>query len=147
IMHLPDDCLSFIFQRLDCRSDRESFGLTCHRWLNIQNISRRSLEFNCSFTQLDISLLSHTRLASRLKFLNLRMCRTVDDESIAAIAKECPLLKEWNLALCHEVRISGWMSIGLNCHKLKKLHVNRCRNLCDRGLQALRDGCKQLSVL
>lgn len=338
IMDLPDDCLFFIFQRLDSSSDRETFGLTCHRCLRIQNLSRRSLQFQCSFTQLDISSLSHSyvtinsshihrllthfqhlhslslsgctqlpdsslsHLASygsnlhtlrldccfaitdhglsvvasscpslqvislyrcqitdsgleslanscstlkdvnllycyaisdcglralsqrchqlqavrisnckgvtgigfqgcsstlayveaescklepegisgiisgggieylnlsgliwrlggtglgtigrgfalRLKILNLRMCRTVGDASIVAIAEGCPLLQEWNLAVCHQVGIVGWSSIGTNCHKLEKLHVNRCRNLCDCGLKALRNGCKQLSVL
>ncbi|KAF3434933.1 hypothetical protein FNV43_RR22020 [Rhamnella rubrinervis] len=338
IVHLPDDCLFFIFQWLECSTDRESFGLTCHRWLHIQNLSRRSLQFQCSFNQLNpsslfnahqninsfhlhrllvrfqhlqslslsgctelpdsaltqlqyygsnlqtlyldccfgitdhglslaarsspllvfISLyrcnitdsglgslanacsgLKHVNLsycsfisdqglralsqgchqlqvvqiahckgvsgigfrgcsstlayieadscklepegikamvsgggveylnisgvslyiggdglaaigkgfASSLKILNLRMCRTVGDESIVAIAKGCPQLQEWNLALCHEIRIMGWESIGFNCQSLEKLHVNRCRNLCDRGLQALRNGCKRLSVL
>ncbi|XVF31996.1 hypothetical protein REPUB_Repub17cG0043700 [Reevesia pubescens] len=338
IMLLPDDCLSFVFNYLDCRADRESFGLTCRRWLNIQNLNRRSLEFpssfsiigpsslsqicininsfhlfriltrfqyleylslsgckelpdsglsylksyssrlqtlcldccfqitdyglslvgngcpsltvislyRCNITDAGLEALANTCLALRhvnlaycprisdsglsalsqgccqlraikisncwgvsgvglrgssstlvyidaescnlepegiraivsgggLKFLNmaglswlnfrgglaaigngfavrlkilsLRMCRTVSDASIAAIAKGCPQLQEWNLALCHEVRFSGWTSIGLNCHNLEKLHVNRCRNLCDLGFQALRDGCKQLSVL
>ncbi|KAF4373919.1 F-box/LRR-repeat protein 12 isoform X1 [Cannabis sativa] len=338
IMHLPDDCLYFIFQRLDCFTDRESFGLTCQRWLQIQNHSRRSLQFACSFTHLSLSSLGHpnfnfhsfhlnrvltrfqnlqslslagciyltdsalaplqfygsnlqaihfdccfcitdngfsiaatacpllTRvslyrcnvtdvglanfakacsglkqvnlshcsyisdhglrtlvngchqlqavkisfcsritgigfrgcsstlayveaescdlepqgigglvsgggleyldvsslswhvgrdglvaigagLGSSLKILNLRLCRTVGDESISAISKGCPLLQEWNLALCNEVRISGWVSIGMNCHNLEKLHVNRCRNLCDNGLMALRNGCRRLSVL
>lgn len=85
--------------------------------------------------------------ATRLKILNLWLCRTVGDESIAAIARGCPLLQEWNVALCHGVRIAGWQSIGINCNKLEKLHVNRCRNLCDLGLQALREGCKRLLVL
>ncbi|CAB4321393.1 unnamed protein product [Prunus armeniaca] len=85
--------------------------------------------------------------AFSLKILNLRLCRTVGDESIVAIAEGCPLLEEWNLALCHGVRIVGWSSIGMNCHKLEKLHVNRCRSLCDGGLLALQNGCKQLSVL
>ncbi|KAM7272091.1 hypothetical protein ACFE04_031305 [Oxalis oulophora] len=336
IAHLPDDCLSFIFQRLDCYSDHESFGLTCHRWLNIQNVNRRSLQFLCtssgqsSFSQssmsisslhlfklltrfqnldflsvsgctelsdsglhylksygskvqalymdfcfkisddglftvstscpllMDISLsrcdvtdsgleilakanlplkrvnlsycsrisdiglkalcnscrgLKAVKLsycsrvtgigfrecsptlsfidaescnlypagimeivsgggleylnvsgsdwsahraglrgigigfASSLKVLNLRACKRLDDRSIAAIAKECPLLVEWNLASCHDVGISGWESIGLHCHKLAKLHVNRCRQLCDDGLRALREGCKGLLVL
>lgn len=338
IMHLPDDCLSIIFRWLDSSSDRESFGLTCHRWLNIQNTSRHCLQFHCSFSLSNFSSLSETShvinayhlrrlltrfqhleylslsgctelpdsglthlqffgsklhslfldccfgltdnglslvaigctslvvislyrcnitdvglgnlasgcsalkhinlsycslvsdhglralsqtcrqlqavkisccgevsgtgfrecsptltyidaescklepegikgivsgggleylnisciswsvhgdglaaigtgFARRLKMLNLRLCRTVGDESIAVIAKGCPLLQEWNLALCHEVRVSGWQSIGFNCSKLEKLHVNRCRNLCDRGLQALRDGCKRLLVL
>lgn len=345
IMHLPDDCLFFIFQWLDCTTDRESFGLTCRRWLQIQNLSRRSLQFACSFTHLSLSSLAHpnfnvspfqlhrllTRFqhlqslslsgclylpdsgltplqhygsnlqaihfdccfsitdhgvslaaaacpllvvvslyrchvtdvgleslanacsglkqlnlshcskisdfglgalsrgcrqlqavrisfcsgltgigfrgcsstlayveaescslepdgieaivsgggieyldvscinkiifpvkgphiedvfaaigggfASSLRILNFRMCRTVRDASILAIAKGCPQLQEWNLALCHEVKISGWMSIGTYCNKLEKLPVNRCRNLCDQGLLALRNGCQRLSVL
>ncbi|XP_052181689.1 F-box/LRR-repeat protein 12-like [Diospyros lotus] len=338
IMHLPDDCLYFIFQRLDCGSDRNSFGLTCHRWLCVQNSSRQSLQFQCSFSVLNISSLSltsasvnsfqlqklltrfrqlqslslsgciklpdsglsglqyygpelqafyldccfgitdnglslvaagcpslsrislyrcnisdvgleilaksclalkdidlsycslitdkgiralsqnchHLRAvrmsycrsisgvgfrgcsqslsyleaescklepegimgivsgggleylnasslswcingdglafigcgsATRLRVINLRLCRSVNDEAVMAIAKGCPWLQEWNLAVCHEVRISGWESIGSDCHNLERLHVNRCRNLCDRGLQALRDGCKRLSIL
>lgn len=338
IMHLPDDCLFFIFQRLNCTTDCESFGLTCHRWLHIQNLSRHSLQFQCSLnllnplslfnahhdassfhlqrlltrfqhlqflclsgctelpdsgltqlqhygsklqtlyldccyciTDLGLSLaatscpllvvislyrcritdvgleslasacsalrhvnlsycslisdqgiralsqgcrqlqtvrmahcmgitgngfrgcsstLAHieaeycklesegieamvsgggieyldfsaiggcfrgdgfsgigTGFASRLKILNLRMCRTVGDESIMAIAKGCLQLQEWNLALCHEIRTTGWECIGINCQNLEKLHVNRCRNLCDLGLQALRNGCQRLSVL
>ncbi|CAN8269974.1 unnamed protein product [Cochlearia groenlandica] len=338
ITHLPDDCLSFIFQRLDDVTDNDSFGLTCHRWLNIQNISRRSLQFQCSFTVLSPSSLSQTNLDvnshhlhrlltrfqwleslslsgctvlsdlslvslrypgarllslyldccfgvsdngistiasfcpnlrvislyrcnvsdigletlaraclplrrvnlsycpmvsdfgikalsqaclqlesvkisncksitgvgfsgcspalgyvdaescqlepkgitgiisgggieflnisgascyirkdglvpigsgidSKLRILNLRMCRTVGDESIKAIAKGCPLLQEWNLALCHEVKVSGWEAVGKWCCSLQKLHVNRCRNLCDQGLLALRCGCKNLQIL
>lgn len=83
----------------------------------------------------------------RLKVLNCRMCRSISDESVVAIAKGCPSLREWSLARCHEIRIPGWESIGLNCNNLMTLHVNGCRNLCDRGLVAMRDGCRQLSVL
>ncbi|XP_074284024.1 F-box/LRR-repeat protein 12 [Silene latifolia] len=83
----------------------------------------------------------------RLQVLNTRLCRTLRDESVAAIAKGCPSLVEWNLALCHEIKVDGWESIALNCHNLEKLHVNRCRNLCDRGLQALENGCNKLSIL
>lgn len=344
IMHLPDDCLFFIFQRLDCTTDRESFGLTCRRWFHIQNLCRRSLPFACSFTHLSLASLYHPnfnvssfqlsrlltrfqhlqslslsgclylpdsgltplqlygsnlqaihfdccfsitdlgislaaaacpllvvvslyrcqvtdvglenltnacsglkqvnlaycskisdnglralslgcrqlqavivsfcsgvtgvgfrgcsstlayveaescplepegieaivsgggivyldascinkiifpvnwphisafaesgrRFASSLRILNFRMCRSVCDATILAIAKGCPQLQEWNLALCHEVKISGWMSIGMYCNNLEKLHVNRCRNLCDQGLLALRNGCRRLSVL
>ncbi|GAU29967.1 hypothetical protein TSUD_360820 [Trifolium subterraneum] len=337
IMHLPDDCLTIIFRALDCPTDRESFGLTCRRWLHIQNFNRRSLQFVCSFnilnpsslltksldvhtvhlhrllrrfqhleslslcgcaelndsgltrlisygsnlqnlnldccfkvtnyglslvasgchllttislyrclgvtdegldtlataclylkyvnlsycskisdkglkalTQrcrqlqavnishcesingvgfegcsksltyveaescklnlegvtgivsgggieyLDVSCLSWSPLgdplhglsfSSSLKILNFRMCRSVANSSIIAIAMGCKLLEEWNLALCHEVRISGWQAVGYYCQNLKKLHVNRCRNLNDNGLQALRDGCKSLSIL
>lgn len=336
VMDLPDDCLVFIFQRLSCGSDRESFGLTCRKWLDIQNQNRHSLQFDCSVTYFKLPLsetphridkyelhkvlnrfqhlqslslsgctelpdlalkqlqqygsglkalhldcclkitdaglsfiasgcpsltfislyrcnISDTGLealaescvqledinlsycssitdrgisfivqncvqlramrisnckgidgigfrgcsptlvyleaescglkpegissivsgegleylnisnlswsihgdglgaigagfAARLRVLNLRLSRTLGDESAALIAKGCPSLAEWNLALC-EIRFAGWQSIALNCHNLEKLHVNRCRNLCDRGLQALKNGCRQLSVL
>ncbi|XP_072970226.1 F-box/LRR-repeat protein 12-like [Typha angustifolia] len=85
--------------------------------------------------------------AMRLRFLNLRLCRFVVDDSVSIIAKGCPLLEEWSLAVCHEIRFSGWSAIGSSCKSLKVLHVNRCRNLCDRGLQALGDGCERLEVL
>ncbi|KAG8371623.1 hypothetical protein BUALT_Bualt13G0107500 [Buddleja alternifolia] len=338
IFQLSDDCLYFIFQRLDSSLDRESFGLTCHRWLHIQNSSRRSLQFQCSFTQLsvpslsqpsmnvnsfhlykllnrfqqlhslslsgctelqdsclsmlitygsklqslhleccfritdhglsfiangcpfltvvslyrcnitdtglstltkscssikDVNLsyclhisdhgitalskncrhlrairISHCRnvnglgfqgcsqsliyleadscklepegitaivsgggleylnisnlrwcirghgfgvidsqFIARLKVIDFRLCRTIDDEAVVKIARGCPLLEEWNLALCHEIRIGGWRSIGSNCGNLKQLHVNRCQNLCDQGLVALRDGCRRLRKL
>ncbi|XP_006298975.2 F-box/LRR-repeat protein 12 [Capsella rubella] len=337
IIHLPDDCLSFIFQRLDNVADHDSFGLTCRRWLNIQNINRRCVQFECSFTILNPASLSQpnpdvnsyhlhrllTRfqwlehlslagcmvlndssltslripgarlrglyldccfgisddgiftiasfcpnlrvlslhrcnisdigletlaraslpllcvnlsycplvsdfgikalsqaclqlesvkisscksitgvgfnncsptliyvdaescqlepkgitgiisgggieflnlsgvscyikeglvpigsgIASKLRILNLRMCRTVGDESIEAIAKGCPVLQEWNLALCHEIKVLGWEAVGKWCRNLKKLHVNYCRNLCDQGLLALRGGCTNLRIL
>ncbi|RDY06662.1 F-box/LRR-repeat protein 12, partial [Mucuna pruriens] len=337
IMHLPDDCLAIIFRGLDSHTDRDSFGLTCRRWLHVQDFNRRSLQFECSSTVLHPSSLStknidihtihlhrllrrfqhleslslsncrelndsgltrlitygsnlqklnldcclkvtdyglslvasgcpslisislyrclsitdkgletlastclsmkHVNLsycsqisdkglkaltqwchqlqainishcdgitgvgfegcsktlayveaescklnpegvmgmvsgggieyidvsglswsvlgdplpgisfASHLKVLNFRLCRTVSDTSIVAIAKGCPLLEEWNLALCHEVTLPGWQAVGLHCHNLKRLHVNRCRNLSDNALQALREGCKKLSIL
>nr|CAD1816962.1 unnamed protein product [Ananas comosus var. bracteatus] len=58
-----------------------------------------------------------------------------------------PLLEEWSLTLCHEVRFPGWLVIGLNCKKLTLLDASRRRNLCNRRLQALRDGCDHLEVL
>lgn len=85
--------------------------------------------------------------AQRLKILNLRLCRSIGDESVAAIAMGCPLLQEWNLALCHGVKTPGWQAIGMHCNNLEKLHVIRCRNLGDQGLEALRRGCKRLTVL
>lgn len=88
-----------------------------------------------------------SEFATKLRFLNLRLCRFVGDEFVEAIAKGCPLLEEWNLAVCHRIHLFGWEAIGLNCRNLKILHVNRCQNLCDQGLMALRDGCNQLKLL
>nr|XP_043638453.1 F-box/LRR-repeat protein 12-like [Erigeron canadensis] len=40
---LSDDCLFLVFEKLDSKADRDSFGLTCHRYLDIQNSSRKCL--------------------------------------------------------------------------------------------------------
>ncbi|OVA05149.1 Leucine-rich repeat [Macleaya cordata] len=85
--------------------------------------------------------------AMKLRVLNLRICRDVSNEVVMKISKGCPLLQEWNLAHNNQINLHGWEAIGSNCHNLEILHVNLCLNLCDRGLGALRDGCKRLSVL
>ncbi|XP_057484617.1 F-box/LRR-repeat protein 12-like [Actinidia eriantha] len=85
--------------------------------------------------------------STRLRVLNFRLCRTIKDESILAIAKRCPLLEDWNLALRHKVKLLAWESISSNFCNLKRLHVNRCHNLCNLGLQAMRDGYRRLSIL
>ncbi|XP_014758153.1 F-box/LRR-repeat protein 12 [Brachypodium distachyon] len=94
-----------------------------------------------------LDALGNVCYAKKLRFLNLRMCRNLTDDSVVAIASGCPLIEEWNLAVCHGVRLPGWSAIGLHCDKLRILHVNRCRNICDQGLQALKDGCVRLEVL
>ncbi|MCL7050392.1 hypothetical protein MKW94_020929 [Papaver nudicaule] len=43
ITSLPDDCICNIYKCLRNRADRNSFGLTCHQWLHIQNTNEQSL--------------------------------------------------------------------------------------------------------
>ncbi|MCL7050374.1 hypothetical protein MKW94_017619 [Papaver nudicaule] len=45
ITNLPGDCLNLIFKCLKARDDRNSFGLTCHDWLCIQNINQKSFHY------------------------------------------------------------------------------------------------------
>ncbi|URE35404.1 hypothetical protein MUK42_35820 [Musa troglodytarum] len=204
-LYLPDDCLLMIFRKLQNRADRNAFGLTCHRWLQIQNIARRSLALQFSYdpniyrnyviylprlltrfphlrsislagcTELPDSALLRLRdfgsnirairgtgfaghsstltyleadscmltpeglseavsgggleylnisnlrvcigadglamigagSATKLRYLNLRMCRLVSDDSVIAIAQGCPLLEEWSLSVCHELHGIG----------------------------------------
>ncbi|KAJ8491971.1 hypothetical protein OPV22_013692 [Ensete ventricosum] len=195
-------------EKLQNRADCNAFGLTCHRWLQIQNIARRSLALHFSYdpniyrnyviylprlltrfphlssislagcTELPDSALlrmppfgiyyslplairgtgfagcsstltyleadscmltpegvseavsgggleylniSNLRIcvgadglamigagsATKLRYLNLRMCRFVSDDSVIAIAQGCPLLEEWSLSVCHELHGIG----------------------------------------
>ncbi|GKE38717.1 RNA-directed DNA polymerase, eukaryota [Tanacetum coccineum] len=70
-----------------------------------------------------------------------------EDDAVMTISKECRLLHEWNLSFCYKIEVFGWESIGLYAQNLKILNVSYCDNLCSRGLTALYNGCKRLSVL
>nr|GEU47181.1 probable ADP-ribosylation factor GTPase-activating protein AGD14 isoform X1 [Tanacetum cinerariifolium] len=81
-----------------------------------------------------------------LKFLNFERCYFVEDDAVMTISKGCRLLHEWNLSFCYKIGVLGWESIGLYAHNLKILNVSYCDNLYSRGLTALYNGCKRLSV-
>ncbi|XP_015162698.1 F-box/LRR-repeat protein 12 isoform X2 [Solanum tuberosum] len=154
IMQLPDDCLLFIFQHLDCGSDRESFGLTCRRWLQIQNLNRRSLQFQCSFTMLNFSSLSQTntristlhlyRLLNRfqnLESLSLSGCTELPDSDygLEALSNSCLALEDLNLSYCSRISDYGVRAISQNCRRLRAIRISYCRNLTGAGFQ----GCSQ----
>ncbi|MED6110261.1 hypothetical protein PIB30_041305 [Stylosanthes scabra] len=84
---------------------------------------------------------------STIKILNFRLCKTVTDPTVIAIAKGCKLVEEWNLALCHGVSIPGWKAVGFYCNNLKTLHVNGCRRFNFSCLAFFRDGCESLSTV
>ncbi|KAI3843479.1 hypothetical protein MKW92_000631 [Papaver armeniacum] len=43
VTNFPDDYLNLILKFLETKKDRNSFGLTCHEWLRIQNNNHESL--------------------------------------------------------------------------------------------------------
>lgn len=159
IMQLPDDCLLFIFQYLDCGSDRESFGLTCRRWLQIQNINRRSLQFQCSFTMLNISSLSQnntqistfqlSRLLNRfqnLESLSLSGCTELPDSGLALLPRHGSKLQSLHLDCCFMITANGLSSVASGCSSLVILSLYRC-NVTDYGLEALSNSCLALEDL
>ncbi|XP_071741156.1 F-box/LRR-repeat protein 12-like [Rutidosis leptorrhynchoides] len=85
-------------------------------------------------------------IAKNLKILSVWTCSFVTDGCIMKFTKGCPLLQEMNLSCCRGIRLPGWESIGLHCQNLK-IHVNYTKTICDKGLLALGNGCKSLSVL
>ncbi|XP_060174942.1 F-box/LRR-repeat protein 12 [Lycium barbarum] len=134
IMQLPDDCLHFIFQHLDSGSNRESFGLTCRRWLQIQNLNRRSLQFQCSFTMLNISSLS----------LNNAQISTFQ---LYRLLNRFPNLELLSLAGCTELPDSGMALLILHGSKLQSLHLDCCFRITDDGLSSAASGCSSLVIL
>ncbi|KAK7854442.1 f-box/lrr-repeat protein 12 [Quercus suber] len=165
ILNLPDDCLFLIFQWLDCSCDRESFGLTCRRWLNIQNLSRQSLQFQCSvtnFAQLIRSTLSQTipinsfhlcRLFTRFQYLqslSLSGCTQLLDLDLRQLEHCGSNLRTLFLDCCLEITDRGLFLVVLSvlglhlakaCSALKDVNLSYCANISDHGLKAVTQGC------
>lgn len=157
IIHLPDDCLSSIFQRLHYVTDRDSFGLTCRRWLNIQSITRRSLQFHCSFTvpsslsqsnpDVDTHLLH--RLLTRfqwLEHLSLSGCTALNDWSLASLRFPGARLHSLYLDCCFRVSDNGISTVVSFCPSLRIVSLYRC-NISDIGLETLARACLPLKYL
>ncbi|KAG5598426.1 hypothetical protein H5410_029796 [Solanum commersonii] len=172
IMQLPDDCLLFIFQHLDCGSDRESFGLTCRRYLQIQNLNRRSLQFQCSFTMLNFSSLSQTntrikpriivpvrmhrasrfglsllpRHGSKLQSLHLDCCFGITDSGLSCVASGCSLLVILSLYRCN-VTDYGLEALSNSCLALEDLNLSYCSRISDYGVRAISQNCRRLRAI
>ncbi|KAM1760985.1 hypothetical protein ACFX12_003804 [Malus domestica] len=141
-MDLPDDCLIFIFQCLVSGSDRESFGLTCHRCLRVQNLSRRSLQFQCSFKQLDISSLSLSAFTLVVPIWVHRATRF----RLVPLATGCPSLQVISLYRC-QITDFGLGNLDKSCLVLKDVNLLYCYFISDCGLKALSQGCRQLQAV
>ncbi|CAL1393039.1 unnamed protein product [Linum trigynum] len=153
IIHLPDDCLSIIFQKLNSSTDRESFGLTCHRWLKIQNTNRKSLQFSCSFTVIQLSSSSRAtllvssyhvhRLLNRfqhLEHLSLSGCTELQDSALNLLQVHGSKLLSLSLDCCFRITDFGLSLIANSCPSLTDISFYRC-NITDDGLGALVNGC------
>ncbi|KAL8516494.1 hypothetical protein ACS0TY_014950 [Phlomoides rotata] len=156
ILHLADDCLFFIFQKLDSSTDRESFGLTCRRWLHIQNLSRRSLQFECSLTQLrslslsqpstSISSFHLYRLLNRypcLNFLSLSGCTELPDSGLSLLILYRSKLQSLHLDCCFSITDHGLSFVATGCPFLTNISLYRC-NITDSGLETLSQFCSSL---
>ncbi|XP_017219946.1 F-box/LRR-repeat protein 12 [Daucus carota subsp. sativus] len=163
ILHLPDDCLYFIFQRLESVFDRKSFGLTCHRWLFIENTSRRSLQFPCSFRHLHRTSLSRTSSTvgsfqlytmldrfQHLELLCLSGCVHLPDSGLSQLQYYGSKLQTLYLDCCFGITDDlgsmtddGLSVVASGCRSLKCISLYRC-NVSSIGIEALAKSCRAL---
>nr|XP_043638432.1 F-box/LRR-repeat protein 12-like [Erigeron canadensis] len=104
ISMLPDDCLFLVFGKLKTKADRDSFGLTCHRFLDVQNSSRRCLRTSdkCEISSSMIAKLLNR--FTRLQYLGVSTgCR---DFSNLIITNKLPIhgsrLRSLDLSNCFD---------------------------------------------
>ncbi|KAK9724864.1 hypothetical protein RND81_05G103800 [Saponaria officinalis] len=158
ITDLPDDCLVFIFKRLSCESDRRAFGLTCRKWLEIQNQNRQSLQFDCSLTNFMVPL-SETfynidtyklhRILTRfphLKSLSLSGCTELPDSGLKPLQNYGCTLRALHLDCCFKITDNGLSFVATGSPSLTFISLYRC-NVNDTGVETLANGCFGLEAV
>lgn len=152
IMDLPDDCLIFIFKWLRDECDRVAFGLTCSRWLRIQNHNRQSLQFDCSFTCFKLGLSKTPRRIGtfelhrvltrfqHLQSLSLSGCVKLPDSGLELLQFFGSSLRALHLDCCSEITDKGLSFVASGCPLLRFISLYRC-NVTDVGLEILAKSC------
>ncbi|KAI3978307.1 hypothetical protein MKX01_013105 [Papaver californicum] len=151
IMNLPDDCLVLILQLLDRPVDRNSFGLTCHRWLQLQNLSRRKLWLNHYHHPLaKVSPYSYsfqlTKLLTRfqqLNFLSLSHCTGMPDSALSQLRIFGSNIQTLYLECCLAITDNGFSLMASGCPRLTSISLYQC-NISDIGLEDLAKSCSSL---
>ncbi|XP_026443770.1 F-box/LRR-repeat protein 12-like [Papaver somniferum] len=149
--YLPDDCLNLIIKCLKTR-DRNSFGLTCRQWLNIQNNNQEFLAFRGrkkdGRTSVDDSFpIVLYKLLSRfqhLKYLSLSRSPKITD-SVTSKPPFCFESKVQDLRLCYCIKYSDIeLSIMFSWFpRLRYISLSRSY-ITDKGLEALARCCSSL---
>ncbi|KAK4270052.1 hypothetical protein QN277_023138 [Acacia crassicarpa] len=166
IKHLPDECLALIFCCLNSSIDQQSFGLTCRRWLQIQNLNCRSLRFrwNIHLNRLlsrfqhleslslpiditDSGLTFMQSYGSNLRNLDLHRCSNVSDNGLTLAASSCPLLTVISLYECHKITDHGLETLANGCPLLTTISLYCCLKITDYGLETLANGCLSLKYV
>ncbi|PWA93066.1 hypothetical protein CTI12_AA074580 [Artemisia annua] len=158
---LPDDCLKLIFDKLNEKEDRDSFGLTCHNFLDIQNSCRnKHLDFKSSYSKNDCenhhdsptrcrSKKNHDspiQLINRFHHLNFSLPLTSCDELLR-------LFHRFNhiesLSLTNGDRLfdSSIKKLQIYLCRLHSLDLSGCSYLTDKGLTTAASSCPLLSVI
>ncbi|GJW34903.1 leucine-rich repeat domain, L domain-like protein [Tanacetum coccineum] len=173
---LPDDCWCLIFEKLDNKSNRNAFGLTCQSFLDIERSTRKHLRpkdynvtyggpsfilnmLNRSFRQLeslslfgcvdlsDSSLTSLLKYGSKMHTLDLSFCFRVTDKGLSYVASGCSALSSITLYRCCGISDYGLLTLTQSCKSLKHVDLSWCFKITDLGISYLYQNCHQLDTL
>ncbi|GJR48434.1 leucine-rich repeat domain, L domain-like protein [Tanacetum coccineum] len=149
---LPNDSWDLIFKKLDSNEERNSFGLTCHSFLDIQSSSYKSLKLGCSnksncSTHVNIhdSVLNENLFNrfTQLESLSLGTFLSIKDSGLTPFVKYGSKLLSLNLDFCYHVTDIGLTLVACSCTLLSVISLARC-SITDSGLEILTKLCKSL---
>ncbi|KAI3863372.1 hypothetical protein MKW92_043674 [Papaver armeniacum] len=175
ITDLSGDCLNLIFKCLETIYDRNSFGLTCHEWFDIQNNNQESLWYDTSIYGRELSPEIMCKLLIRfqhLKYLSLRglpritdfdtskspsfgsnvqtlileFCTQYSDMQMSLIFSWFPSLTYISMDSSNIVD-NGLEALSKCCPSLDKVSLQCCYSITDSGIGFLVQNCRQLRSL
>ncbi|KAI3853657.1 hypothetical protein MKW98_025174 [Papaver atlanticum] len=163
---IRDDCLDLIFKCLKIKDDRNSFGLTCHRWLHIQNNNHESLWYSNNYDPAGkypkISLSRVLIRFQRLKILCLgRLPKITDVDTLKSqsfgsnVQTLCinpcsynfPDYSDMQFLGSSGITDKGLESLAKYCASLKTVNLPRCYSITDWGISVLLQNCQKLCSL
>ena len=77
------------------------------------------------------------RAGLELRRLNLRHCKSLTAETLAAIAEHCPNLRFISLDRCAKITDEGVKALAARCPNLATIYLGGCAEITDEGVEAL----------
>ena len=81
------------------------------------------------------------RCGGFLKFLSLKGCQSVGDQSIRTLANHCHNIEHLDLSECKKITDHAMQPLSKHCFKLTAIFLESCAQISDMSLKALSDGC------
>lgn len=149
IENLPNECLFIVVTFLMHSADQDAFGLTCQRWLKIQNEARHSIKFQFHDMSAPICIKYLSKLLDRfpaLKSVSLSACTEIPDSALALFQSAGLKLKNISLDCCFSITDDGLSHICNSSNVLSSLSLYRC-NISDIGLEHVARSCPNLEII
>ncbi|MCL7037965.1 hypothetical protein MKW94_029446 [Papaver nudicaule] len=153
---LPCDCLNLIFKCLETRDDRNSFGLTCHYWLHIQNINHESLWYRYGygsdkFPEISREIFSVVFCKLLTRFQHLKCLSLTGHPKITDSGLSKPPFYESELQCLRLDYCSEYSNVELSLMfswfpRLIDASL-KCCSITDKGLEALAKCCSSLETV
>ena len=81
------------------------------------------------------------RCGGFLKYLSLKGCQSVGDQSIRTLAQHCHNIEHLDLTECKKITDAATEPLSKHCNKLANVSLESCSQISDLSLKSLSDGC------
>lgn len=81
------------------------------------------------------------RCGGFLKYLSLKGCQSVGDQSIRTLAQHCHNIEHLDLTECKKITDAATEPLSKHCPKLAAISLESCPQITDLSLKGLSDGC------